>query len=47
MNNLMRALAVILILQATVLCYSLYIITTKETPNTIDCTSLVDIHGEE
>ena len=45
MRNLMRLLTVMLILQATVLCYSLYLLNTMESP--IDCASLVDEKGEE
>jgi len=45
MRNLMRLLTVLLILQATVLCYSLYLLNSKESP--IDCASLVDSQGEE
>ena len=44
MRNLMRLLTVMLILQATVLCYSLYLLNSMET---IDCASLVDSQGEE
>ncbi len=45
MRNLMRLLTVMLILQATVLCYSLYLLNSME--STIDCASLVDAQGEE
>ena len=45
MRNLMRLLTVMLILQATVLGYSLYLLNNME--STIDCASLVDSQGEE
>jgi len=45
MSNLMRALKVILFLQVAVLCYSLYLLNSMESP--IDCANLVDAQGEE
>ena len=45
MRNLIRLLTVLLILQATVLGYSLYLLNSMESTN--DCASLVDSQGEE